>query len=155
MSCDKVLAAVGDFIELKDSDVNVSVYYVNFVCHSSTLFQVKYGVLLVCANAPEQKIDFCVIRKLESYSAGATDEPILNDVECPLLFLSHELFVVSPRSIVRPISIVHQCSDSCSFQEDTVVSHIEYQETTHTSLVFKHDFTNNLYCFNIFCCGNY
>ena len=77
--------------------------------------QVYYGILIACGTMYNFPSDFCVVRTLEPVMSP-NNEPILNEVECPLLALTHQLIVIKPSQIV---SIVHRCSNSCSVQEET------------------------------------
>ena len=98
----------------------------------------KYGVLLVCARTVnEQAADFVIVRKFDEMS-------IRNEMDCPLLVLTSDLFVTSPTKIIRPISIVHECNDTCTINE----------EPDSARLTFEHNFSNNIFCYNIFCIGN-
>ena len=61
--------------------------------------------------------------------------PLLTEFECPLLELTPHLYTLPTTSIISPISVVHVCSNSCKIIEHTYV----------------HDFSNCLFCLNIYC----
>ena len=84
-------------------------------------------------------------------------EQILTEFDCPVIELTKKLFLVSPVVIMGPISIVHLCAGTCTISQEPSTRLYEREEValTSTQLVFKHDFSNKLYCYNIYCTGNY
>ena len=83
------------------------------------------------------------------------DDPITDDFECPLLSLTNTVYLVPANSIriQVAVSIMHQCTNTCKFTETAVNRTIEREQVNvdNRSLVFKHDWSNDLYCLNIFC----
>ena len=92
---------------------------------------------------------YCVVQKLECMRAN--DEPIVNSFDCPLLTLTDQFYAILPKCIVSPISIVHQCTDTCIYVQKSAPCNIERESIPQNFTVFDHDCTNNLYCLNIFC----
>ena len=81
------------------------------------------------------------------------NEPLQNDLECPLLTLTNTIIAVSPISVLTEVSIMHECNTTCVFESSGPSSAIEVErEIIETNrLSYIHDLTNNWYCLNIFC----
>ena len=69
-----------------------------------------------------------------------TSEPILTEFDCPLLNLTTNIFVLPTSSICSSISIAHLCSHTCTYSSDC--------------MSYSHDFSNTLFCYNIYCINN-
>ena len=108
-----------------------------YICLS--LQQVQYGVLLAIVQAQESLGSMCVVQKLETLEA-IDGSALLTEFDCPILNLTSELFHVSPFNIFKPVSIIHICSSTCRMINATN---------------FVHDFSNGMFCLNIYCTGNY
>ena len=94
---------------------------------------------MACIHVSSLSFDYCIIRKLEPIKS-ADETPVMTEYDCPIYSLSSEVYVTSPISLLNSVSFVHVCSDLCRINAQS----------------FVHDFsTNNLFCFNIFCTGNY
>lgn len=76
---------------------------------------------------------------------------------CPIVSLTNEIFIVKPINIIRPVSIVHLCSGLCKIRKCRKVQNFEREqvELYEEQVVFELNTSNNLYCINIFCTGNY
>ena len=99
----------------------------------------------------------CIIQTLESQLSPTGDE-LLTEFDCPIFELTDTLLLVSPSVIMGPVSMVHLCSETCKIIQEAPVRLIEREEVSSLStnkVSFKHDLTNKLYCFNIYCIGNY
>ncbi len=73
-----------------------------------------------------------------------------NEFDCPLFTLS-TIFQCNPSdSISHSVSMLHECTASCTFKRG-VTETIERENVQSSKLVFEHDFSNNLYSFNIYC----
>ena len=81
---------------------------------------------------------FCIVQLLQTMT-DMNGTVMLTEFECPILSLEPTLFFVESYHVCKPISVVHVCSPTCRMNNQK----------------FIHDYTNNLYCFNIFCTGNY
>ncbi len=76
---------------------------------------------------------------------------MLNEYDCPLLILNKNIFVLPSRTIVTHILVIHQCTNTCEVTKQSWnILHEREQVANHT-LVLSHDFSNDLYCLNIFC----
>lgn len=80
----------------------------------------------------------CLIRELE-YQKSTLGPLLLTDIDCPLLYLTTNVYVVPASLVNAPVSVVHVCSDDCMFN------------THANSLIYQHDLRNNLFCYNIYC----
>lgn len=112
----------------------------------------KYGILVACCKT--QGVSgraVCIVRGLEKVLTPL-EEPILDEIDCPLLSLTNTIFTTSSKLIRRSVSIVHQCTDTCHFVEKEWPRVME-RETVHSSrMEYEHDFANNLmYSLNIYC----
>ena len=113
----------------------------------------KLGVLLCCVRIDESNHGMCLVQKLESLLAPS-GVPVLNDLDCPLLLLTQEIHGIGPQCISKSVSIFHECTDSCVLVECTAQCDMEREQVEKTKLVYKHDFSNNLFCYNVFCMSN-
>ena len=117
----------------------------------------SFGILLFCFRAIDTNLYLCVIQQLEQQLSLNGDE-ILSEFDCPVLELTDQIILVQPTSILGPVSIVHLCTDTCKIVHEAPTRLYERGSIALSTrqLVFKHDFTNRLYCANIiYCTGNY
>ena len=82
---------------------------------------------------------------------GEHRQQLYNRFDCPIYCLSTSIAVLASSKIITFVSFVHHCDDSCMFLEDTVTDQIDHQNIDTEKLLFKHDYSNNKFCFNIFC----
>ena len=52
----------------------------------------------------------------------------------------------------RAVSLVHDCTDTCTFEERDSSRRIERKFTNEKALHFKHDSCNIMYCLNVYRC---
>ena len=71
--------------------------------------------------------------------------------DCPLLELTQTVFTVPSESVRRSVNMVHQCTQSCTFQESPSVETCEREKIMCNKLSFVHDLRNITYCFNVYC----
>ena len=74
-----------------------------------------------------------------------------NSKDCELLSLSRFIKVVPPQSIVKTVSIIHECTDLCTVERTTTIAAEREDIQTDKYYSITHDFTNNLYCLNKYC----
>ena len=82
------------------------------------------------------------------------NEPLQNDLECPLLTLTNAIIAVSLISVLTEVSIMHECNTTCIFDSTGPSSVIDMErESIETNrLSYIHNLTNDWYCLlNIFC----
>ena len=72
---------------------------------------------------------------------------------CPLLTLTKVLWVLSPTAIVRAVSVIHQCTSTCVADFMRVATRTERQRITENTLRLKHDRSNTMYCYSVYCTG--
>ena len=61
----------------------------------------------------------CVVRGLQCLESAGIQ--ITNDIDCPLLLLSKTVFTTRSTSILRAVSIVHECSGTCVFVNKAIL----------------------------------
>ena len=111
--------------------------------------QVEYGILIVSLALQRLPQRYCIIQKLEPISLD--NEQIVNDFDCPMLTLTNDFYAILPNHILTPVSVVHQCDAACVFVQKPSSTHVERESVSEHSLVFEHDWSNNMYCLNVFC----
>ena len=77
--------------------------------------------------------------------------PITNEYNCPLLILSHVIFITKSSEIVKSVSVVHECGDTCKFVNKETPRNVEREDISLSRLEYEHDFCTNF--LNIFCIG--
>ena len=76
---------------------------------------------------------------------------VCNDYDCPLLSLTTVFHCVPSRCISHFVSVVHECSSTCTFKtiESTII--VEREHISSQKLIFVHDISNSLYAVNVYC----
>ena len=135
----------GDFVEIKDQRVR------NVRCHTSmySAQQVneKYGRLMACFESGARSQN-CIIQAI--VEEKAMDQPILNEFDCPLLSLSTTFHVIPSSSTVTSVSIIHQCSQACTFAQSSTPVTREREVLISSQLTYTHDYSNTLFCLNMY-----
>eukprot|EP00731_Ephydatia_muelleri_P013165 Em0007g475a len=93
IAADGGLVHAGDFVELLCSET-------------------KYALFLTSCQL-ETGESFCVLQGCDEFVVNS--EPVLNEYECPLLAITKSIFSADCSQIKQAVSIVHECSDSCTF----------------------------------------
>ena len=111
----------------------------------------KYGRLLICVETSNGN-KFSLVRGLESL-ASPHGTPIFNELECPLLMLTHTVFTAKSSAISNAISVVHECDDSCEFVMKQRPRTIEREQLCLSSqLEYEHNYIDNyMYYLNVYC----
>ena len=107
----------------------------------------QYALLLACFSKDNRC--YCIVREMQVININS--EPIRNDFKCPLFFMTSTINTIEPLSVTTCVSIIHECTDTCLFAETTSTHRVERENTEKRQLTFKHDYTNNCYCLNIYC----
>ncbi|KAL5509673.1 hypothetical protein EMCRGX_G005076 [Ephydatia muelleri] len=123
------LVHAGDFVELLCSET-------------------KYALFLTFCQL-ETGESFCVLQGCDEFVVNS--EPVLNEYECPLLAITKRIFSADCSQIKQAVSIVHECSDSCTFDWGSSSRRIEREASGEKALVNTHDWTNMLCCLNVYC----
>lgn len=139
------LVNVGNSVRIQCS--MVSLHCLSMCMCWLSLFQVQHGLLVAVIAVQQQR--YCIVQELETVSVNG--EPILNQFDCPLLTLSTDFYAVHPDSIITSISVIHECTTSCTFKQNSSSSRIERELISQNSLVYEHDWSHNIYCLNLFC----
>ena len=75
------------------------------------LLQMKYGILLECCKTTDGRC-VCILRGLEAM-VSPLGTAVTNEYDCPLLMLSNTVFTVKATEVLKDISVVHECTESC------------------------------------------
>eukprot|EP00731_Ephydatia_muelleri_P008143 Em0004g481a len=129
IAADGGLVHAGDFVELLCSET-------------------KYALLLTSCQL-ETGESFCVLQGCDEFVVNS--EPVLNEYECPLLAITKRIFSADCSQIKQAVSIVHECSDSCTVDWGSSSRRIEREASGEKALVNTHDWTNMLCCLNVHC----
>ena len=90
----------------------------------------------------------CIVRSLEKVLTKL-GTPILNEFDYPLLMLTHCIFTLRPQELVKAVSIIHKCTESCQFTDKEGIRNVEREDVTFPGIEFKHNFIdNNMFCLN-------
>ena len=106
-------------------------------------------MLTACVRSVACSKNFCIVNTFEYVYAGT--DLLYNDFDCPLLMLTKDIEYVDPTSLVRSISIVHQCSSSCVFKETVSRMLVEREAIESHRIIFEHDWSNDMFCLNNYC----
>ena len=80
--------------------------------------------------------------------ALADGTPLLNKFDCPLFSLSRTILSVDSTNILAAVSFVHECDEDV---ERNMQITQEREEIDMPKLVFEHNWSNVLFCYNIYC----
>ncbi len=111
--------------------------------------QDEFAKLLACCEHAETKKAYCILQLFEKVEANSQD--VLNDRDCPLLLLLNILILVPSTSVVSDVSIAHECGSECKYVSGSTTSRLmERESITVSGNTFEHDFSNNLFCLNVY-----
>ena len=110
------LADKGDFVSVSREHVSP---YVPQIYASIILIQNQYGVLLSCFSTLHNSDQYCLIRRMEAVTTSR--RPLETEFECPLFFLTSEVFTVRTNEILSPVSFVHVCEQTCQISSKTLM----------------------------------
>ena len=103
--------------------------------------QMRYGALLTCFKTSDGGC-ICIVRGLDTL-VSSDGNPINNEYDCPLLILSNVIFTVKSSEIVRSVSVVHECSETCKFVNKETPRNVEREDISLSRLEYEHDFCTN------------
>ena len=49
----------------------------------------------------------------------------ITEYDCPLLLMSHIIFVAKPSEILKAVSVVHECGETCRFVNKETPRNVE------------------------------
>ena len=101
---------------------------------------------LTCPNSAT----LCIVRGFEELTLH-TGEPLLIQFDCPLYKLSRTIFFIESSNVHKAISMVHEYGEGCQFVEASTCCSIERKDTIQVKTIFQHDWTQYLYCRNVYC----
>lgn len=102
----------------------------------------NYGLLLVCVETSSGS-KLCLVRGLESLTLPS-GTPIYNELECPLLMLTHTIFTAKSSAILNAVSVIHECDNLCKFTMKQWPRTIEREQLCLSSrLEYEHNYTGN------------
>ncbi len=108
----------------------------------------KYGLLLCCKTADGRVV--CLLQGFETLESPL-GEPLLNEYDCPLLSLTRTVIAVPAVHVRKATSIVHECTETCCFVNIVHYRNVEREQVPQSSLVYQNDFSNCMYCLNVYC----
>ncbi len=70
---------------------------------------------------------------------------ITNELDCPLLTMTDNIFILESVAIGNAVSIIHECSNSCKFVSQQCPRNIEREQCLTSQIEFQHDYSNSMY----------
>ncbi len=109
----------------------------------------EYRRLSACFGLGSAK--FAVVHLYEQLMTGS--DSLLNEQECPLLTLVDVMLVISTNLVLTSVSIIHNCTNTCTYTTGHYARKltVEREHICSNGLSFNHDYTNKMYCINIYC----
>ena len=102
-------------------------------------------MLIACYTSEGAR--YCLVQLLEAMDSFGTT--IQNEFECPLYTLINVFRSVPSKCIQHSVSVIHECTQSCTFKQGNIHSNIERETVVVRKLHFEHDYTNTLFFINI------
>ncbi len=88
----------------------------------------------------------------ERLSFFAHHDFITNELDCPLLTMADNIFILESFAIGNAVSIIHECSNSCKFVSKQWPRNIEREQCLTSQIEFQHDYSNSMYFFKWVLC---
>ena len=76
---------------------------------------------------------------------------VTNEFDCPLLSLTILFRCIPSHSVMQTVSIVHEYTPSCVFKHNNTTTQVERETVVSQKLLFVHDYSNNIFSFNVYC----
>ena len=113
--------------------------------------QIDTGVLAACfrVDGENKRSSYCLVQlyePMDSYGILVT-----NEFDCPLLSLTTLFRCIPSHSIMQTVSIIHECTPSCVFKHTNTSTQVERETVVSQKLLFVHDYSNNMFSFNVYC----
>ncbi len=77
-----------------------------------------------------------------------------SDTICPLYALGDGVSVLQAKTVIKDVSFAHCCTASCCTEERGKLVRVEREDIVTDQSRYNHDYTNNRYCYNIYCLNN-
>ena len=110
------------------------------------MLQVECGLLLSCFAVNGE--GHCPVQVFEKLQCGL--QPLVNEFNGPLLSATSIIMRVSSQAVISSISVAHECCSTCTFQQEHNRFLIEREQVDIAGLQYIHDFSNNLFCLNVY-----
>ena len=81
----------------------------------------------------------------------ASNTPIVNDRECPLLTPTQHIKAINTNTILSAVSIVHECTDDCKITTTRKTIVERENVTIPDGYHVEHDYSNDFFCLNVYC----
>ena len=107
------------------------------------MLQKLYGEVVACVQTSAGN-KYCFVRPLELLSVS-------NEYNCPLLLRAYTIKLIRVMCVASAVSIMHECTSTCTFSDQLQPQTIERESVVHNSLTFEHDFTNDMFSLNVYC----
>ena len=107
------------------------------------------GLLLACFSNCEDHTAYCLVRLLQPMDIFG--EPVCNEYDCPILNLSNLIYCIPSTYISHAVSVVHECTTTCSFITNNSIKRIEQENVNVCLISYNHDWSNKMYCLNLYC----
>jgi hypothetical protein len=104
------------------------------------------GLLLACFSDCKHHATFCLVRVLQP-----VDNQECNEYDCPILSMSNLIYCIPAKHVYHSVSVVHECTNSCSFVTTSIQKRIEQEDVCVSQLTFSHDWSNKLFSLNLYC----
>ncbi len=160
MGCRKEVVNEGDYVMfMYDGKVNILsqpcicsyAHHTHARINSIILYhflQKEFAKLLTCCEDADSKQSHCLLQLFERVESNS--QQVLNDKDCPLLFLLHVLLLV-PSTCTAAISIAHECTSECKYIPSTTTSRfMECEDVYLSGSAYKHNYSNQLFCLNVY-----
>ena len=60
------------------------------------------------------------------------------------------LFCIPADCVSHAISVVHECTNTCKYVSSSSSQRIEHEDVSISQLLYKHDYSNKMYCLNVY-----
>ena len=130
-------------------------YYIYTVMYNSIArllcLQTDIALLTACFSVPEKSL--CIVQLFERMDSFGVQ--ICNEYDCPLLTLTNLFRCISSTAISHSVSVVHECSTTCTFSHTQTTTIMERTYVPSQKLKFVHDMSNSMYALNVYCMHSY
>ncbi len=113
----------------------------------------EYGHFSACFGLGSAKFAIVHLYLYEQLMSGS--DSLLNEQECPLLTLVDVMLVISTNLVLTSVSIIHNRINTCTFNTGHCARKLtverEHNIICNNGLAFNHNYTNVMYCINIYC----
>ena len=126
--------------------------YMYLSSYQLSFMQIDFGLLAACFHVRRERkgASYCIVQLYEPMDTFGI--PVINEFDCPLLSLTNLFRCVLSYTISQSVSVIHECTPSCTFQRLNTATQVEREVVVSQNLSFQHDFcNNNLYSFDIYC----